>query len=97
MDDEVAMAKVDFGGLTKRVCVAHVPEVVPGEYVLVHVGFALARIDEAEAKRTFELLEELKLLDVASPEVDATASHEVDATASPEVDATASNATEVGT
>ncbi len=91
MDDEVAMAKVDFGGLTKRVCVAHVPEVAPGEYVLVHVGFALARIDEAEAKRTFELLEELKLVDAtASQEVDATASQEVDATASQEVDATAS-------
>jgi hydrogenase expression/formation protein HypC len=62
----VAMAKVDFGGLTKVVCVAHVPEVVPGEYVLVHVGFALARIDEQEAKRTFELLEELKLVELGA-------------------------------
>jgi hydrogenase expression/formation protein HypC len=38
------------------VCVAHVPEVVPGDYVLVHVGFALARIDEAEARTVFEFL-----------------------------------------
>jgi hydrogenase expression/formation protein HypC len=61
-DGGVAMAKVDFGGLSKRVCVAHVPSARPGDYVLVHVGFALAVIDEAEARRTFELLEELKML-----------------------------------
>jgi hydrogenase expression/formation protein HypC len=61
-DGEVAMAKVDFGGLTKRVCIAHVPQARPGDYVLVHVGFALSLIDEAEARRTMELLEELKML-----------------------------------
>ena len=37
------MGKVDFGGVLKRVCLEHVPEVRPGEYVLVHVGFALSR------------------------------------------------------
>jgi hydrogenase expression/formation protein HypC len=66
-EGDVAMAKVDFGGLSKRVCVAHVPDVRAGDYVLVHVGFALARIDEDEARRTFELLEELAMLgDLAS-------------------------------
>lgn len=63
-EDGVAMAKVDFGGVAKVVCVAHVPEVVPGEYVLVHVGFALARIDEQEAKRTFALLEDLRMIEL---------------------------------
>ena len=66
-EDDVAMAKVDFGGLTKRVCIAHVPEARPGDYVLVHVGFALALLDEAEARRTFTLLEELKLLGELAP------------------------------
>lgn len=61
-DGEVAMAKVDFGGLTKDVCIAHVPGARPGDYVLVHVGFALTLIDEDEARRTFELLEELDMV-----------------------------------
>jgi hydrogenase expression/formation protein HypC len=50
------MGRVDFGGVRKKVCLEHVPEARPGEYVLVHVGFALARIEEAEAERVFELL-----------------------------------------
>jgi hydrogenase expression/formation protein HypC len=57
------MGKVEFGGIAKQVCLEHVPEVRPGEYVLVHVGFALSRIDEAEAARVFELLEQLNQLD----------------------------------
>jgi hydrogenase expression/formation protein HypC len=57
------MGKVDFGGVGKRVCLEHVPEARPGEYVIVHVGFALARIDEAEARRVFGLLGEMKELD----------------------------------
>jgi len=61
-DGELPMAKVDFGGLAKSVCMAHVTDARVGDYVLVHVGFALARIDEEGAKRTFELLDELKLL-----------------------------------
>lgn len=54
---ELLTGKVDFGGICRSVCLEHVPETRPGDYVLVHVGFALARIDEAEAKRIFELLE----------------------------------------
>jgi hydrogenase expression/formation protein HypC len=57
------VGRVDFGGMTKRVCLDHVRGVSPGDYVLVHVGFALQRIDEAEAKRTFALLAELERLD----------------------------------
>ena len=44
-EHELLMGKVDFGGVCKQVCLEHVPEARPGEYVLVHVGFALARID----------------------------------------------------
>ena len=57
--DGMKMAKVSFGGMVKQVCLEYTPEAVPGDYVLVHVGFALSRIDEAEAQRTFQLLEEL--------------------------------------
>ncbi len=48
--------KVDFAGVSRQVCLAHVPEARIGDYVLVHVGFALSLIDEAEANRTLELL-----------------------------------------
>ena len=57
------MGKVDFGGVLKRVCLEHVPEVQPGEYVLVHVGFALSQIDEAEAHKVFAFLEGMDQLD----------------------------------
>jgi hydrogenase expression/formation protein HypC len=59
----VLMGKVAFGGVCKRVCLEHVPEVQVGEYVLVHVGFALSRIDEAEARQVFELLASMRQLD----------------------------------
>ncbi len=62
LDHGILMGKVDFGGVSKRVCLDHVQEVVPGDYVLVHVGFALARIDEAEAHRVFEFLEGMEQL-----------------------------------
>jgi hydrogenase expression/formation protein HypC len=62
-EHDVLMGKVDFSGVTKRVCLEHVPEVQPGEYVIVHVGFALSRIDEAEAQRVFAFLEGMNQLD----------------------------------
>jgi hydrogenase expression/formation protein HypC len=62
----VLMGKVDFGGVRKAVCLEHVPEVQVGEYVLVHVGFALSRMDEVEAQRVFALLAELGQLDELS-------------------------------
>lgn len=61
-EHDVLMGKVDFGGIVKRVCLEHVPEAQVGEYVLVHVGFALSRLDEAEAARVFALLKELDQL-----------------------------------
>jgi len=53
------MAKVEFGGVARTVCVEHVDGLEPGDYVLVHVGFALARIDEDEARRVLEILEQM--------------------------------------
>jgi hydrogenase expression/formation protein HypC len=52
------LARVDFGGVRRSVSVAFTPDVEPGEWVLVHVGFALAKLDEAEARRTLELIDE---------------------------------------
>jgi hydrogenase expression/formation protein HypC len=57
------MGKVEFAGVFKRVCLEHVPDVRPGDYVLVHVGFALNVIDETEAQRVFEFLNEMNQLD----------------------------------
>jgi hydrogenase expression/formation protein HypC len=62
-EHDVLMGKVDFGGVSRRVCLEHVPEVRSDEYVLVHVGFALSRIDEDEARRVFEFLEQMDQLD----------------------------------
>jgi hydrogenase expression/formation protein HypC len=56
------IAKVGFGGVTRQVFLDFVPEAEVGDYVLVHVGFAISKIDEAEAKRTYELLEEMGAL-----------------------------------
>jgi hydrogenase expression/formation protein HypC len=55
----VLMGRVDFGGVVRQACLEHVPETQKGDYVLVHVGFALSRIDEHEAARIFTLLAEL--------------------------------------
>ena len=67
-DDDVLMGRVAFGGITKRVCLEHVADAVVGDFVLVHVGFALSKIDRAEAERVFALLRELDMLDEMSAE-----------------------------
>ena len=53
------MGKVDFSGVVKEVCFAYTPEVVAGEWVVVHVGFAISKIDEVEAKKVFQYLAEI--------------------------------------
>jgi hydrogenase expression/formation protein HypC len=58
----VRMGKANFGGIVKQVCLEYTPEVNMGDYVLVHVGFALSKVDEEEAERTYRLLEELNQL-----------------------------------
>ena len=57
--DGMRVARVSFGGMVKQVCLEYTPEAVPGDYVLVHVGFALSRIDQEQAERTYKILEEL--------------------------------------
>ena len=52
----LTMGRVDFGGVRKEACLAYVPDVGIGDYVIVHVGFAISRVDEDEALRTLELL-----------------------------------------
>ncbi len=57
------MGKVNFGGVVKTVCLAYLPDIVVGEYTIVHVGFAISQIDEESAKETLRTFEELGLLD----------------------------------
>ena len=56
------MGKVDFGGIVKEVCLAFVPEAAIGDYVIVHVGFALSRVEESEAQKVFQYLREMDQL-----------------------------------
>jgi hydrogenase expression/formation protein HypC len=58
--DGLPMGKVEFGGILKETCLAYTPEAEVGEYVIVHVGFAISRIDEAEAEEVFSYLEEIE-------------------------------------
>ncbi|MFF2080054.1 HypC/HybG/HupF family hydrogenase formation chaperone [Kitasatospora sp. NPDC058162] len=60
--DGTRMAVMDFGGVVKDVCLEYLPDLAVGEYAIVHVGFALQRLDEESARRTLELFEELGLL-----------------------------------
>ncbi len=65
------MARVQFGGVTREACLNYVPETTVGEYVLVHVGFAISRVDEEEAQRTYQALAELdQLTELEAPEVE---------------------------
>ncbi len=57
------MATVDFGGVTKDVCLAYTPEAQVGDYNLIHAGFAITMVDEESALKTLELFEELGLLE----------------------------------
>ncbi len=58
-DHGLPFGKVRFGGITRDVCLAYQPDARPGEFVLVHVGFAIATLDREEAARTWEILEQL--------------------------------------
>lgn len=57
------MAKVDFGGITREVCLAYVPEADVDDYVIVHAGFAISQVDESEALETLDLLVESGILE----------------------------------
>lgn len=57
------MGKVNFGGVIKNVCMAYLPDIQVGDYTIVHVGFAISRIDEASAQETLRTFDELGLLE----------------------------------
>lgn len=61
-DELMRMGRVDFAGVVKEVNLAYVPEAKVGDYVLVHVGFAINTIDEEEAKKVFEYLRQIEEL-----------------------------------
>jgi hydrogenase expression/formation protein HypC len=68
-DHGLRMGRVDFGGTIKKVFLEHVPEAQVGDYVLVHVGFALSVVDAEEAAHTYRLLQELgQLGELEAPE-----------------------------
>ncbi|MBE0540311.1 MAG: HypC/HybG/HupF family hydrogenase formation chaperone [Verrucomicrobia bacterium] len=63
-DDPITrMGRVNFGGILKEASLAYVPEARVGDYVIVHVGFALSIVDEAEAQQVFEYLKQMQELD----------------------------------
>lgn len=56
------IGKVDFGGIIKEINLVYVSEAMPGDYVIVHVGFAISRVDEKEAKKVFQYFKEINEL-----------------------------------
>lgn len=67
--DGLKMGRIDFGGVVKEACLEYVPDIQIGEYTLIHVGFAISRIDEEEAQRTLDLLAEMEMLAGEMPEL----------------------------
>jgi len=57
------MGRVNFGGIVKEVCLAYLPDIAVGDYTIVHVGFAIARVDEELARRSLETFRDMGLLD----------------------------------
>ena len=65
------MARVQFGGIVREACLQYVPEAQVGDYVVVHVGFAISRMDEEEAARTYRLLEQMgQLAELTAPKIE---------------------------
>jgi len=64
------LARVQFGGISRTVSLDFVPEAVVGDYVMVHVGFAISRVDAAEAERTYKILEEMGALQEEFPDLE---------------------------
>jgi len=66
-DPVTRMGRIDFSGVIKQASLAYVPEVQVGDYVIVHVGFALSKVDEDEAQKVFEYLRQMGALDELQP------------------------------
>ena len=67
-DAPMRMGRIDFAGITRQVCLAYIPEPQIGEYVMVHVGFAISKVDAEQAARTYRYLAEMDQLDEISPQ-----------------------------
>jgi len=65
--DGLKMARVDFGGVSREVCLDYVPEAKVGEYCIIHVGFAISLLSESEAQETLALLDEIAAMDEEQP------------------------------
>jgi hydrogenase expression/formation protein HypC len=63
----VEVGKIQFGGITRQACLDFVPEAEVGDYVIVHVGFAISRVDAEEAERTYQLLESMGVMESELP------------------------------
>lgn len=61
--DGIRMGKIDFGGIIKEACLAYVPEIEMGDYAIIHVGFAITRLDEQSAQETLELFHQIGLVE----------------------------------
>ena len=70
-EGEVRMGRVEFEGVVRQACLAYLPEARVGDYVLVHVGFAISRIDEEQAKETLRALAQIGELTVPEEDADA--------------------------
>jgi hydrogenase expression/formation protein HypC len=72
-DRGTRMALVDFGGVTRTVCLAYLPDVTVGQYTIIHAGFALTKVDEDAARQTLAMFRDLGLLDeeLGAAEVEA--------------------------
>ena len=62
-DQGTRMATVDFDGIRKEICLAYLPDAELGDYAIVHVGFAISKVDEASARETLQMFRELGILD----------------------------------
>jgi hydrogenase expression/formation protein HypC len=65
------MGRVDFGGVVKEACLEYVPDAQVGEYTVIHVGFAIGRLDEVEARRSLDFLRDAGLLGTELREMEA--------------------------
>ncbi len=74
------MGKANFGGIVKQVCLEYEPQAKVGDYVLVHVGFAIGTVDEEEATKTLQILEEMQQLgELESPETESASTQKLKA------------------
>ena len=63
VENDLPLGKVDFGGVVKDICLAYTPEARVGDYVIVHVGFAISIVNEAEAKEIFSYIEQIEQIE----------------------------------